>query len=310
VNNLVLDNRETATVLWVAIVAVVIGLNKGIRVPVLGIVREALRPVFVACFACFWVYMAGVVWIGSQLSLWRSGQLKPTILWFVLSGPAMLFNFERVSTDHQFFRRSFIAMIGSAALIEFVMNLSVMNLLAEILLQPVIVTLSILSIVAASNERHKRVRKSIAFLLAFVGFSLLSYTGRQLYDTWHEVDPLAMLRQFSMPIWLSIGVFPFLWLLSLVANYEKAFNMINAETEDRKTRRRAKIALLTTLHLKARSVNSIRWSLTAELATAPRLSVARAMVSKKRARYRSGHDDLSERAEEILDQVTLERDSR
>ena len=76
---------------------------------------------------------------------------------------------------------------------------------------------------AASNQRHQRVAKGIGFLFALVGFSLLSYTGRQLYDSWHAMDLLVLLRQFAMPIWLTIGAFPFLWLLGLVASYEKAF---------------------------------------------------------------------------------------
>lgn len=81
-------------------------------------------------------YVALEVWLGSQLSLWRSDLAKPTLIWLTVSALVMLVSFDKASKEPRFYRRAVIEAFGIAAFVGFFMNVSPMSLLAEILLQP------------------------------------------------------------------------------------------------------------------------------------------------------------------------------
>jgi len=155
------------------------------------------------------------------------------------------------------------------------MNVSVMSLLVEFLLQPTIAFVTLISIVASRDDQHRGFKKAVDILIALIGVSVLGYTARQLYATWHQIDTHGLLLQLVLPVWLTIGFLPFTYVFGLFANYEMAFTGIDWATRDRKARRRAKIALLTKFHFRARAVHDFPLILAERIATAPTLPAAR-----------------------------------
>ena len=102
-------------------------------------------------------------------------------------------------------------------------------------------------------------------LISMIGFSLLFYTVRQLYQTWPQIDKHGQLLQLALPVWLTIGYLPFIYLFSLIAGYEQAFMGINWVTADRKARWRGKIALMTKFHFRARETHGFPWMVAKQL---------------------------------------------
>ena len=94
----------------------------------------------------------------------------------------------------------------------------------------------------ASEEPHFVRRRALAtfrvsafravdFVLAAGGWAMLFYVGASLLNNWDALDKHHLVRQFAMPIWLTIGALPFIYFLGLWAAYEKAFIRVNWRSE-------------------------------------------------------------------------------
>jgi hypothetical protein len=278
-DNLMPDNRECAALLWLVIALLWILSRKNLRASVGSLLRAASHPKILLPIVAMFGYVALEVWLGFKLSLWRSDLMKPTLLWLAFTGLAMLFRFDRVPQERHFFRRSVMTALGITAFLEFLVNVAPMNVIAEIVLQPVVAVLAMIPVFAADKERCRSARKAAGILLAFIGFSLLGYTIHQIYSTWEGIDKQTLLRQLALPVWLTVGLLPFIYTLSLLANYELAFMRIDFAAKDRKARWRAKLALLTKLHFRMRDTRAFGGPWSGMIVSASSFSAARQVVA-------------------------------
>ena len=86
-------------------------------------------------------------------------------------------------------------------------------------------------------------------LLAVVGVALFIFTARRIYLGWREIDVHAL------PVWLTIGLLPFVYCMSLVVAYDSVFRRVNSSTPDGRARWRARAALFTSFYIFVRDLN-------------------------------------------------------
>jgi hypothetical protein len=133
---------------------------------------------------------------------------------------------------------------------------------------------------AESDERLRALRTPLNALLAVIGLSMLAYSVRQLFVSWNAVDKPVTALQFALPIWLTIGLLPYVYLLSLYSNYQSAFHAIDVHSDNRRARRRVKLALVTGLHFKTRDSYTFGGSPWLErIVSAPSFRAARRVVA-------------------------------
>jgi hypothetical protein len=273
------DNRECAALFWLAVALLWALSRQDFRSGLKDLLSSAFRPVILLPLTAMLAYVALEVWIGYRFSLWETALLKDTIVWVVASGLAMFFDFGK-ATEEQFFRRAIRRATGAFVFVEFFMNLVVFSLFWELLVQPVLTSLILLSLVADLDESHREVKKWIDRLLAVIGFSLIGITAYALNATWSQIDKHTLVLQFLLPVWLTIGFLPCVYFFSLYVNYDAAFRGINYATNDWKTRCRAKIALVTKVHFKARDARAFNWNWARRIASAPGFSASRQVVDQ------------------------------
>jgi hypothetical protein len=276
----VLNNREWATLIWAIGIFLSLMVRKEMRSSVGGILRTLLSPQLLIPLLVMVGYVLGEVWLGYKAQLWRSDLLKDTLVWFIISALALFFGYNQASKQPRFFRRRLVAAVSIPVFIEFFANLFVLNLIAELALQPFLILLALFIAAAESDERLRGWRTPLNVLLALIGLSLLAYSVRQLVIVWSAVDKPATALQFALPIWLTIGLLPYIYVLSLYSNYQKAFHAIDAHTDDRRARRRAKLALVTKTHFRARDSYAFGgWPWLERIVSAPRFRDARRVVA-------------------------------
>ena len=190
--------------------------------------------------------------IGARLALWNLALAKATILWTLGSAGVLLFNCVQIYSDDddlRFFRRTILATVGVAAFVEFFVNLYVMSLLAELGFQFVVVVLSLMVVVADQKPEYKSVKVLCERVLALIGLALLILTARQIHLHWQELNVPDVLLDVVLPVWLTIGLVPFLYLFCIFVAYDAAFRRINCGANDRRATLavRAGIALCSTL---------------------------------------------------------------
>jgi hypothetical protein len=86
------------------------------------------------------------------------GLLDDSCRWFVISALALFFGYDQASKQPHFFRRRLLAAISISVFLEFLANLFVLNLIAELALQPFLLLLGLLIAVAESDERLRALR--------------------------------------------------------------------------------------------------------------------------------------------------------
>lgn len=274
-----LNHRELVSLLWVAIAAVWILSKPELRSSLKGIGRSLLHPAIAIPIFAMCGYIVCLVRIAATIGLWDWALLKETAIWALGSGVVAFFNSTQASSDPRFFRRLTFSTIGIAAFIEFFVNLYVLSLAGEFFLQLVLLVLSLMVAVAGNKPEHRPVKVLCEVLLAGIGFALLHYTIRQAYGSWAEADLKQLGLEFMVPIWLTLGFLPFIYGVSVYAGYDSAFRGINRATNDRRTRWRSRLAIISVLHLKTRKVNRFGWNWADRLAATSSLKAARAVVA-------------------------------
>ena len=254
--------------------------RREIRSSVGQLLRLVLSPPLLIPLLLMVGYVVGEIWLGYKARLWRSDLIKDTIVWFMISALALFSRYDQASKQPRFFRRRLLAVISISVFLEFFANLFVLNLIAELALQPLLLLLGLLIAVTEREERFRALRTPLNALLALIGLSILTYSVRQLFISWNAVDKPVTALQFALPIWLTIGLLPYVYLLSLYSNYQSAFHAIDVHSDNRRARRRAKLALVTNLHLRTRDSYRFGGSPWLErIVSAPTFPAARRVVA-------------------------------
>lgn len=241
-----LNNRELATVIWLAVILILVVIYRPVRVQLPGLFKAALTPVIVIPLLLMVAYTLLLVRLGSGIGLWTKALITETVVWFVISGLVL---FYKVTEADQpgFFRRTIIRTLGATLVIEFFMNLFVMSLWLELALQPWIFVWTGVEIVSKDDPAKQPAKKVASFFISATGIAVGIYVIWQLITNWRSLFTLEKLLEFDLPIWMTVGLIPFIYLLSVYVAYDHAIRHVIVGVDDVKTRWRVVIALLTSV---------------------------------------------------------------
>ena len=116
-------------------------------------------------------------------------------------------------------------------------------------------------------------------LLIAASVAILSYVAVSLLHNWSVVDKGGLLREFALPVWLTVGALPFVYAVGLVDAYRSALGRIDRRSEaGRCASVKSKLALLMTFHVRARRVGKLSAPLELHLASAGSFRQARRAI--------------------------------
>ena len=275
-----LDNRELATLILVGCFVLLALSNKSVRDSFVELVKLFLKPQILVPFVLMFAWVGLELWVGSRLGVWNSGLAKGTILWTLGAASVLLVNCSQVKSDPKFYRRTLIATVGVVAFVEFYMNLYVLNLLLELVLQMVVVVPSFVVAVGETKQEYKSAKVFCQRVLALIGIGLFIFVARQIYLDWHLFDLRDLMLEFGLPIWLTAGLLPFLYVFSIYIVYDLAIRRINSEASNRWSNWRSRLALLSVLHLRKDAIRKLTGYRIRLLCEAQSFSAARSVVAE------------------------------
>jgi len=273
------DNREIAALVWLGAAALWVLSQQELRASLGGVFKAFLQPLIVIPLAVMLAWIGLELWVGTRLALWNVTLAKSTLLWTLGSAAVLFFNCTQAASDQRFFQRTMVATIGVAVFVEFFMNLYVMSLPAELVLQFAVIVLSLLATVGGIKPEHRPAKILCEVLLAAIGFALFVYTVRQVYLGGTGIDGRSLLLEFALPIWLTAGLLPFVYILSVYVVYDAAFRGINWATADRRSRWRSRLAVASALHFRTSAVQKFTWNWAKRVSEATSFAAARAVVA-------------------------------
>lgn len=283
------NNRQWAALFWV-VAFVAWALSRGdVRTSMGALVRTLASPKILAPLVAMAGWVAGLVYLASKWSLWDPTLATDTAFWFATAGLVLFGKFTDVGKEPLFLRRKAQSVLGLAAGIEVYSEFFVLNLVAELVLQPALAAVACLAVVAAQRKEHHQVKKLANGIMTIAGLGLLLYVSVSVVNNWAALEKEGLIREFALPVWLTIGLLPFVYFTGLFAAYELAFMRIDWRSdENRWARIRAKLVLLVSFHVRAREVGAFSGPWQFRLAQARSFRDARRVVREFRHAESSG----------------------
>ncbi|HEY6746071.1 MAG TPA: class I SAM-dependent methyltransferase [Mycobacteriales bacterium] len=85
---------------------------------------------------------------------------------------------------------------------------------------------------------------------------LFVYTIRSLMQDWPRLDKGQELRKLLMPIWLTLGAFPLVFIFALIADYEKVYIRMKVMNDWNRTSLRARLGVMLALRTRLLDIHA------------------------------------------------------
>jgi hypothetical protein len=280
------NERQLATLIWLGLVLVLLIWYPKTRSSVRDLASTAVHPQIVIPVSALLGYVSGLAFAGWLLSLWTIELMTDTVFWWVGTALVLLVNIDRAWKTERFFRRTALGVVGASAFAEFFINdLFVFSLPVELVLLPVLSMLVMMSVVADRQPEFQSVKRLMDTVVALVGLGLAGYVGFRVVTAWSELNKADVLRSLALPVWLMLGMLPFIYVISLYATYQVAFTWIDFRASGG-SRWRAKLTLLLRLRGRVRDVGAFTMAWGREMASTTSFREAWRVAGRFRASRR------------------------
>jgi hypothetical protein len=285
------NNRQWAFLLWLGVAVVWWVARADGRSSLRDVAVATTRPKILVLLAAMVGWVLGEIFVGANFGLWDRQLATDTAFWFVATGLVVFGNFDHASKHRHFFRRKALATLELGVVVEVWSELFVLHLVAEIFLVPVLFLLGGMSIVAAQSEEHRTVKRLVDGAIAIISVCLLAYVATRVADTWASFDRRGLVRQLALPVWLTLGLLPYVYFVGLFAAYELAFMRIDWKSDKGAWGRlRSKLVLLASFQFKARELGEFSGPWQLRLAAATSLRECRQVIREFRHSQREAAD--------------------
>lgn len=253
------SSREVAAGIWLLAGFVFALTNEKTRSSLVGVLKALFRAKILVVLASMVAYTGATVVGLSEIGFWKTFLLKDTILWFCLSGVAMVMTHVTAGTSECIFRRIARDSVQVVLVLEFLVNAYTFPLWVELLLMPFMTLVVAVDTLARTREEYTPVLPITSGLQTVVGLSILVAAIRKAVTDHANFLGLDALRELLLGPVLSLLFTPFIYLTLLLAGYEQVFLMVNLGPEKTACLRRyARRRLIAYAQLSLRRVNDLR----------------------------------------------------
>lgn len=209
------SNREWASVIWLGVLVAVALSKSDFRSMTSSVLRIAVQPIIVEAVLILLAYVATLITFGWLFDWWTPELTTDTVVWIL--GPAfgLLFGITDALSRPNFFRTGARRVFGWVAGVEFFLRLAVFSLWIELIIQPLVFFLVAISLVASRDQRSAPVKKTVDVTIALIGFGFIAYAAMHVASERAGLGDWGSLRAFVLPIWLTLGTLPLIYVLAL-----------------------------------------------------------------------------------------------
>ena len=295
---MILDNREIAVCIWTAVISLWCWSKPTIRSAVKRVMERLCQPAILILLSAMFMWIGLEIAVGTRLSLWNMDLAKSTVVWTVGSATLLCLNCVKAAKEPNFFKRIMLGALAVTVFVEFFVNLHVFSLPVELVLQLVIIILVMGAAVSGARRQDEKIKNTCEVLFGLIILWMLFYSVRQTHLRWGQIDTQSLCLELGLPIWLTLGIVPYLFLFSIILAYDSAFRRINALDAQMTAKWRACVTLLCSFHVRFRDLNGFTAYWLNSLAKAANIRAAHEVIREFRQRRRETA---------LAEQVKLER---
>lgn len=236
-----LNNREIALLIWMAIAFGLPMLIPSVRQAFYSVVRAFCQPIIVGCILAAAGYTAACVAALAAVGLWELQNFKTTFVWFVSFTIVGMMETTRAGDSLRGLSLLAKETVAVTALVVFVAETYPFPLWGELIFVPTIVLISLCAEIAKRKPEAAKVAPLFTFLQVALGLGALVYAVMQVVADPSGFVTMNSLREFVVPILLSLMFLPFLFVLTLYSTYQSAFVRVRFIMPDKQLGRYALI---------------------------------------------------------------------
>lgn len=235
----VLSGREWALVSWIGIALVWIAATPNLRGSFGQVLRALFQPIFLACFGIACAYIGLCVWGLHRYELWKTENLKTTIIWTLTVAFVAMFRTKQLS-DPSFYRQIIGEAFSLTVLVVFVTELYAFPFIVEFILFPILLVFSLMFESSKRDPKHKIVENFSSCVLGLIVASYFLYSVYRSFTDPAILFTLGNGRDLVVPAILTILLLPFLYAFGVWARYTDIFAILPIWLPDQRLRRYAK----------------------------------------------------------------------
>jgi hypothetical protein len=294
----IFDNRQLATLILLGLLLAWLLTKPDVRRAIADVGRTLVGPKVLIPFLLYAAWLVGLHWLSWRIGLWNAKLTGESLFWAGISGLALLtLSVTEAGKHDNFFRNKLVDTVKFGAFFEFFINIKSLSLLGELVFQPILALLVGARVVAARDEKSALARKFLDTVLSLATVALLFYTLRYLVQDWDQIDKGQEVRKLLMPVWLTLGAFPFAFVFALIADYGQVFNRMKAGNDWQRTALRARLGVVLALRTRLIDIHSFDWPYAQQAGRARTIHEGMEAVRDFRAkRDREASEERSEQA--------------
>ena len=227
-----LSNREIALLVWLAIFLVAIIAYRPTRQSLGPFIRLIFFSKISLVLFAMLAYVTFIVVIFYWLHLSHWWMLKDALFWLFGTAIILLFNTDKATEEDHYIRKIALDNLKFAVVLDFVINLYVFDLAVELVLLPFLAALAMLSVVAATKDEYKLVKRLINWVTAAIGFGFVLYAVISVLANPRSFATVKNLEDFLTPIVLTLTFLPFIYAVALYSAYERLFTRVSFRLYD------------------------------------------------------------------------------
>ncbi|MEL0658399.1 hypothetical protein V6255_04520 [Psychromonas arctica] len=205
------------------------------------VVKSLFKKTIIITIISLALYISIVLYGLYIIDVWNTGQIKNTVLWFTFVGFVQLLNTTNIKDPSIYLKASLNAQAKIIVLVQFLVVFHSFNYFAELLLVTVVTLLTCCNAYSQNKPEYKQAKKLCEYLLAIIGILLFSYSLFIIYQEPGKFFGINNLRNFIMPVLLSVALLPYTYCFYYFLAYERAFVKTHIYTSSRHLQRYAKI---------------------------------------------------------------------
>lgn len=252
------DNRQLATLILLAIVALVVAIKAPLRQSAAGIFKSFVHVKVAAPFLLYMAWLVGVHWLVSKTGLWNDKLLGDSIFWVGVTGFALVFRVVIPSKNPNLFKPLLLDLLKITAFFVAFLNIKLLGLGGEVALQVVLTLLVMLRTVAAAKAEFKASLRIYDALILAISVGMIVYTVVSLSHDWRRVDWWHEGRKFLLPFWLTLGAIPYLYCIGLLSRCESLFMMFKLADQPNRATVWAKFGVVLALRGRLNEIQNFR----------------------------------------------------
>ncbi len=223
------NNRELSLIIWMTIVLVWIFSGSQVRNSFLAVIKSFFQKKILYSVLAMIGYVLLVLFILQKIGFWDMTMLKETCVWFLGGGFVLHLSVNKINNDEAFFKNFIIDTIKVAVVIAFVVNFYSFSLVVELILVPVMILIGGMKAMAETYHEYKddakyaSTKKFLSFLLNVAGFTFAIYFVYKVTQNFNSFSNHQTIKTFLLPIILSLGCLPIMYVMALIMLYETLF---------------------------------------------------------------------------------------